>query len=395
MKRREPFSEVLASTLSTGWSEQYGTRIEVRLSQPDQGVHWLMQPWLSACYVPNVSAPVRRFLRDSIRYTPVRWRLPIQWLLGTLISTPMGLQLTASPAFSVTTSLPYQRDLLVVPGNQRIRIFDFNSGKCRIILKQGFDAQTMLCEIRVRGQGVEGPFPKISEFDRGGRWFEEPIIDGFALPRCPPSLPRKLFEQEAFEALARWLDRSVCITAIEEHLDQLDQRIGKSLQKLKDRFRDFDTRRILTWKVILTEKAFPLGRVPIAEAHGDFQPGNIMVDRRNRHVSIIDWEHSMPRFCYYDFFVYTLGARFPVGLTKRLLAFVNGALPSIAFRGLDRDSAWRRAALALFLLEDIEWRLRQSAGGPYLGLSHDLISFCEELALFGSGLSGLFDTERT
>jgi len=55
------------------------------------------------------------------------------------------------------------------------------------------------------------------------------------------------------------------------------------------------------------------GQILTALTHGDFQPGNILVD--GDRVWLIDWEYSARRQVGYDALVYALCSRFPSPLT--------------------------------------------------------------------------------
>jgi hypothetical protein len=92
-------------------------------------------------------------------------------------------------------------------------------------------------------------------------------------------------------------------------------------------------------------------KVELVRCHGDFQPGNILYD--NGKVWLIDWEFSTERQREYDLLTYSLGARFPKGLGRRITMYA-GAL---------RDGLQRRK-LRLFLLESILFESEAATVAP-------------------------------
>lgn len=385
MQQREPFMDTLLATLASGWSEQHQREIAVLPFASGIGSIWVMNPVLNAFYVPAVSKMARRFLRVNSRYSLVPWQIPAQWAIKTFATSTIGLNFLAKPFFRVS-SLPGQSDLLVVPGNQRVRVFDFAQSTCRVILKWNFSPQTMLTEIRVRATEQDALFPKITEWSETGNWFEEPILDAFALPRCPPWLSWREYEQEAFRLIDEWLAASRVETDVEDRIESLYGSITGSLEKITSRLHFDSDSRMLDWTRRLGSQARSLGKIQLADTHGDFQPGNILVQRHSEKVFITDWEHCSQRFHLYDYLVYELRSRWPDGLSERLGNLLLGkSTTRVRGRFVD-DFDWRKAALALFLLEDLNWVLAENTTGPYTQISHGLRTYCQELDNLASTL---------
>lgn len=390
MTQREPFTEILSATLSAGWSEQYGGDVQVLPPDATRGIEWLVQPVLSACYVPQVMPSARRFLRESFRYSSRPLRRPAQWVLGTLLTTSLGIRISGHPYFRAAGRLPYPEALLVLPGNQRIRVFDFATGVVRTFLKVGFDPGTMLREIEIRGTGRVGPFPSLTRWDSHGRWIEEGIIDGWPLPACPATVNRGTLEEQAFALLDRWLTESAEAVDARAWSTKLQASIRSHAENLDTRFPFAYTESLNRWATCLAAQAATLGEITVAESHGDFQPGNIYVERATGEARLIDWEHSRRCFAIYDVLVYYLRLRFPLGLAGRLRGYCSGArLPQ--WPGFQRtDARARQAELALVLLEDLDWRAGHSIAGVYHAVPASLMAYCRELESLGPNLEDLF-----
>ena len=211
IKEREDLDVILRKTLEAEWTRTQGHQVHVRMTDSSAGQTWREQPLLSAYYVRGVESEVRRYLADSFRYTTVKARMLPQWLLGTALASKPGLRWSSKPVFRVTPQIEYAEKKLIVPGNQRIRIFDFDAGRITVVLKHGFDSETMQREIAVRNGDNAEHFVKVIEADDRGRWMEEPFVDGFPLSRCPPWHNRLELERRAFECLAKW-QRRYCRT---------------------------------------------------------------------------------------------------------------------------------------------------------------------------------------
>lgn len=341
---------MLRATLARGLSDWLG-RV-VRVGRPGVGQTWRLQPLLSACYVRDPSRAVRRFLRAGLRYTPRRRRLPVQFAAGTALTTRAGLLVSSRPLFAIEPGLLRARDIAVVPGNQRVRILDFGAGCSRVLAKQGFSRVGMRREIAVRGPGRSGPFPPITAADPDAGWFVEPIVDAVALARLPPWRSRLRAEERALERLAAWQrgrgrtraaadwagdERS----AVRSALEAVEARFGVDLSGLERHIDD------------LLERAGS-GTVELAPSHGDFQPGNLLVDGAGE-VHLIDWERSEERMRRYDEWTLRLRSRAPPGLGQRLAKALQHGLPGVA---------QPVAELARFALQDLRFYLDESAVGP-------------------------------
>ncbi|MGI8765838.1 MAG: phosphotransferase [Gemmatimonadaceae bacterium] len=393
LRRRERFDEILRDTLSAGWSKQHGREITLLPSTASAGRPWLLQPRLNGYYAPHTGSAVRAFLRDNYRYTPVRRRAAAKWLVGTALATPIALRVTGEPAFRVVGMLPSEQHLLVVPGNHRVRVFDFQSGCSRVFLKSGFADRSIRREIEVRGQS-DGPFPRLTAWSEDATWFEEPIVDGRPLFQCASWTERDRAEAELLATLEAWLSASQRTVRVEEWSQLLMEVVARELRSLGPRVDQPMQRQILYWCELLAAAARPLGAITVAMSHGDLFPENVLVERNSRRVYIIDWERSRERFYWYDHLVLGLSTRNPrgiaqTGMAERILDFARGRRTSPILGPLPADRSWRRAALALFLMEEIVCHLTEHSNGPFGSLAEDFQVYLSELIQLGHNLERL------
>lgn len=392
MKSREDFQGILVRTLERGLSIQRQTTVKIEpLGTAAAGQVFYQQDLLNGIFAANPSTAVRRFLADGFKYTPRRRRKIPQYILATALCTRLGLRLSSTAVFSINPAEDCPEDLLICPGNQRVRLFNFRSGRTRVLLKDGFSARTMLTEIHVRAAG-EGPFLGLTDWDHSGEglWFEEDIIDGFCLPRCPPWAAATAHEATAVRDLQLWLHERRSTVPATDYCAELSQRLEQAWHEVERLYPDV----VLPgrgWHRRLLGQAMSLGQVVVSQSHGDFQPGNIMVDTEHRRVLLIDWEHSATRSMDYDLLVFGLHTRQSSGLADRLLALLSGAeLPQgVGTGALDlvrRRDEELRPRVALMLAEDLLWYLCESTAGAYRTLPEGLRRFTGELRRLGPNL---------
>lgn len=378
MRRREPFADVLARTLTAGWTAEYGESVSVAAGA-GAGQVWKERRPFSAYTVAGAARPCRLFLRDSFRFTPVRRRMPAQWVLGTVAATAVGLRLGAGEAFTVTPAIPDAEQKLVLPGNLRIRVFDFKHGIVRVLAKQGFSKKGIQRDIDVRTGMEKGPFPPILRHDIGAGWFEEAILDAAPLPRVPSKRRRQEAMKAALVALDAWSTPTLSEEDARQRVEGLLDRLDWELDAVKEAYGWACPQELRRSIGRLGLRASQSGTTKTAVGHGDMQPGNIMIDGSGQAL-IIDWEHSDRRLWCYDHMVAGLAGRTPTGIGKRIQAYVeDGAGPT--FLPLV-ESTYRRAQVAsMFALEDLLWYAEECNAGPMRVPSRGFLQYVQELPL--------------
>lgn len=361
---REDLWGITSRTLEAGWSEQFRRPIRVS-SEPFPGaIAWLTQSLMSAVYRPNLTQAVRETIRDSFRYTPSRRRALPQWLLGTTLAARPVLTRTSRIAFW-SDAVPGSENLLVLPGNLRVRTLDFGTESTRSFVKVGFSRVPQLRELNLRRRNPDGPFPTLVAAAHDGRWIEERLIRGFTLPRRPPWCSRRTLERHAFKRLDEWLDaRSVEVTA-SDHTSAIMETLAKSSSRLYELFGTWPT---LGRVMSIATKLADCGREPLllSTSHGDFQAGNVLVEWTTESTYIIDWEATAVRHRYFDALTYHLESHTrPLALRARLRSYLRGEMGYM--EGLPFSAAPEKsvAFVRVHLLEEIETVLSAALSGPY------------------------------
>lgn len=386
LEARENLQQIMVATVQATMSHHMGREVEVSSQPLDGGQPWVVQPLLSAYYVPPLDARARHFVADSLRWTSIRNRAGPQWVVGTTVGSGTGLRLLARPAFWLRPAVPATQSLVIMPGNRRIRLFDFAAGTSLVWTKVGFDTLGMRREIALRSRCTAGPFVEILDADAQGRWFLEPIVDGAPLSRERRKREFERGEAVALGALDDWLDGTATETSARPYVASLVGGLRASLESVAHTFEEREP--LLPRGVVeaLAEEAEQLGHVRLARSHGDLQPSNIMVERGTSRVRLIDWECSARRLACYDTLTYGLAAQWPKSLAKRLRRFVEGRAGAVPARGLSRgDGPERRAAVgALFMLEHLATILQETDGANLNALPATLPVLAREASRFAA-----------
>ncbi len=412
---REDLDAILRRTLAAAWEDGAGAPARIvalsPTSRPPPGAQrWVVQPTLGAYFPAPAGAGVplarraRRWLRDTLRFTPVRHRAPAQWALVEALASPWGLRATSRPAFAVSPPRPLPAHQLVVPGNQRVRLYDFARGVCQVVVKDGFDGATLTREAAARAaaRALRAPVVPVlatGQTARGLAWLTEPIVQGVSLPRLPPWVDPAPFRAEALDAIARYHEATLVYRSAQDAADALRARVGALRQRVAARFAEpLDD--VARAAAALARVAARGEDLPFTAGHGDFQPGNVLVTPPPRRVVLLDWEHAGVRSRAYDALTWHLNARSPAGLAQRVEAYLGGdpappearpcAEPDRPTRG-DRWRPARGAWLALFLLEDLAFALGESLTGPYRAPGRALAGLRRLLAAPGPRLGALLE----
>jgi hypothetical protein len=376
MLAREPFGQILERTLAGYWGQRYGTSRCVRwypgwpgLSRVRAGEEqlWPCLPELNAILSADADGPVRHWVRAMFADTPIHWRRPLLRAYVACATQRSIMPFAARSAMNVAPPLAEAPSLLIWPGNTRLRIFDFRQRRVAVVLKAGFADTSMRRELAVRAinQSGEWPIPPILAQDPAMTWFEEPLLGGVALNRCPGG---GVLVEQAFNALDRWLEQTRAERPALEYVDQVQASVRNELTRVA--IFDAPTRtKINRWLDAALELIHRLSRrtrdsLVLAVGHGDFQPGNVLVGD-SQTVWLLDWEHSGERQYLYDFLVFGLSSRFSAGLSERLAGLLAGLEksllhPELWLSRLPTDTLYRRLLLVIFLLEELDWYIREN-----------------------------------
>lgn len=391
MQRRERYQEIFFDTLEQALGERFGEAFRVESPSASGGQLWSVQPILNAYHLSGATPVARNYLRDSFRYAPSLRRALPQFALGTALGTRAGLQAASTPAFRVTPAIPNAERQLIMPGNQRIRMFDFAAMRSHVRQKQQFPLASIQNEVSVRKRLPAGLSPTLLDTAPDHRWFDETLLSGFVWVRCPPWYPHRLRHERLWAALSPWYRSTLRYVDRADYVASRCRSIRSDLDALAHRHDEPMPNFAALLGALKTRLCDGAESVAVVQSHGDLQPGNLFVESSG-HVSILDWERSQERTLMYDAFTFALDGRNATGLSQRADAWLQGRGPrhrfgpSWVFAEFQGKTAWplpeRRRALDLYWLDELAWRADEAVSGPYLGLSPALCDFHRELSRY-------------
>ncbi|MEZ4223829.1 MAG: phosphotransferase [Polyangiaceae bacterium] len=364
LSQREPFLELTAATLGPAFGQMFGRDYQLRVDGHGEQ-QWLSLPPLHGFFTRDAGAEVRRFLKNGFRHTAVNSRRIPQFVLGTLLGGRYAMRSLGRPVFSVSPGVPNAAARLVMPGNQRYRIFDFDTWTTRVIAKNGFGNRGVAGEIRFRSR-FAGPFLPLLRSSSSLDWYEEPLVDGYPVARCPPWLDAAAAVRAAREQLATFAEQTARDVDRREYVDAIASKLERSDDLLGARFAEAPrvgdpVRRLRALAVVGPRE------LRVAQSHGDLQDGNILIVPHSNPV-IIDWEHAGERSRRYDEWVYTLGTR---RFRRRSRLVAEG----------ERVRSAEAAEFAVFLLEEAHFYMGEALSGPFSQLPATWSGFVADLNL--------------
>ena len=250
-------------------------------------------------------------------------------------------------------------NLCIVPGNHSIRIIDLQASICRVVLKDGFNAQFINNEIYLREKYNFLSLPKLLNFDAKGLWYEEEQVSALPLNRISD---RNIKEKALLEA-HRDLVNLYGLTLERVNANNYFKSLNKSCYDLVDRLPSvYDQEEKNRIKFVLRRlmaniDANSVYRVELVQSHGDFQPANILISNSSRQLYLIDWEYTAKRSVYYDALVFSTKCRSPKGLARRVEMVLHETDISWKWCVENANAKLSKLDLIVFLIEDLMVRL--------------------------------------
>jgi len=397
--RREPFPQILEDTLSSVWQKRYGQVYEVRWLRPFQPSNpppdgqsqvWVGNPYLNVFFVPGLASVAFDPTRREFTFSRSAWLRPFQRAYVSLALSPRLASFFAAARLHVSPPLPAAASLLVIPGNNKIRILDHLQCQVVVCLKCGFPDLFIKRELMVRTRaGQLGlPVPPIRQVDEAGGRFIEDYLSATPINRLDDPAQASQACQSVTSALAHLIRDSLQPAGLADyfHLRRLQAaNLVSSNHLISSALRA----RLLRLLATLESRQQPhlVSPVPFQTAlsHGDFQPANILLNGQG--AWLVDWEFSERRQPGYDLLVYALSARHPRHLARRLHAFTTGQASELqwvnsqGWPGLDLDSPLaRQRRLLLFALEELCLHLELNANPLFTALDPGLPALAGELS---------------
>lgn len=391
LQQREPIFSILESTLARFWSRRLDDEVTVRwkTAAPAESVNWFCNPWLNVIFPPHVD---RRAFEPTCREfarSTVAWRRPVQQAYVRWATTGCTRRWLGCGPLRVSHPIPNQTATVVIPGNHKIRILDYEEQRCYCLLKTGFSPEPFQRELATRRIAAELglPVPTLLD-DAQPDSFCEAYLAGTPLNRLPDPSHQTNCWLAAARELRPLYEQTQEKQDTQRYVDRLARRIGQRIHDIhlldaadKDRI----TRLLDPLQTSILNGPKVPAQTITAITHGDFQPANILWGEDQ--VWIIDWEYAARRQAAYDALVSIAAARRPDGLASRLRQWVqqpatgsSELIATINPPGLQVNSRDERAFHGhLFWLEELDFHLAENANPLFRRLNHGFTTFVREL----------------
>ncbi len=246
-----------------------------------------------------------------------------------------------------------------MPGNHRIRKFDFARRIIRVYPKTGFSTEGMEKEIEIR-QKYASQFAWIlplTVHSQTNACFDEPLLETVPINRLSkPSHQTKATTQasDALKALHQLHRESI---SSQSYIDIKHSQYAAAKERIHRHFPGLCFDNI---EKILKKAADYILQIPsitLSMTHGDFQPGNVLVSQdSDEKIWIIDWEDAGIRASIYDPMTWILKSRAPQGIGQRILDFQCS--PKATPFELPMEP---KTAVALWVIEEWIWLFESSS----------------------------------
>ena len=353
---------------------------------------WYLHPifgvWTDERFCPEGIA----FLCDYFQHSPNSRRLIPQFLVVNAFRMPDVFRHFQHPSFAITKPVPNASHLMILPGNQRIRCFDFCTRTIRTHLKTGFPPEALMGEIEIRSR-LSTQFESVLPFlniSSDHTFWDEPLLHMIPLNRIPQRLiPGQIYEA-IFKDFRRIAQTQANTIASYSYVEQLFMSIRDGFAELQKQWPGLNPKKLFHLMDLCAEHASKLDTIELGCSHGDFQPGNILVPppfQSTIHGQppfvLADWEDAAQRATIYDPLTFVLKARQPQGLTKRLVEYIEGRYlehPALVQTfAISLQKSRRKSIAALFLMEEWVWLLQVSARAGISRMPAGLILHFQEL----------------
>jgi len=368
--RREPFGELLERSLAGFLVEKYGKLFDVKWHMGSQSTQekgrqlFYCNPWLNSIFVETAQPDVWGPVLKEYSVSTVWWKRPLQALYVRLATGRATRLLFAKPAMTVYPAIPGAKVMLIMGGNHHLRILDLVENCSHVIAKTGAAAELIRTELAVRDRFPFLPVPRVTRRSSSGRWYSETLIKATPINR----IQNADVPAEVTSRLMQSLERLAAETAVETRLHEYCCRLLAEIEAAAAACKCIGA----TERSGLVQSARqiharllqrPDTTIRLCQAHGDFQPANMLFDGTAAHL--IDWEYTGQRSVSYDFLTLHTGIRLLGPVVENAAAYINraGTGPlSCCIQPDGTATANRVAALALFVLEDISLKLMENSG---------------------------------
>lgn len=293
---REDIYSIIEKTLKEYYSEVHGLDVDVSLSKNRLCNHFVVYPRIGVIISRVPTWEVMKHVYADFNVQGSLFRKIIAWGYITLCWCTFGL--LGDRSLHVSNKRVLHRNISIMACNKKIRIFDFKNRYIDAILKVGYPDNYFKNEIKAR---TTLRYPFIPGIEKNGeRWYRENVLEGSGLVRTSPEIYQNYCDEVISDIRHLFNDFGREMSSV-EYGRILEEKLKAGFEKLRKQKGVED----LSYIQSILNRCLEIinssqGTIPLTLSHGDLQTGNIIVDDKNKKVTIYDWETVGERSVWFD-----------------------------------------------------------------------------------------------
>lgn len=363
IQNREDIDGLIGKTLS----EFYGT--DVSVSDRYAPGAFILNPRLNTAITCKADREIKKAVRTG---HTVRRNTLLNIAMNAYITVAFSKHTLFGCKYIVFKEYPdHAEKHLIMPGNMKVKIFDYSSGTVTNLLKAGFEPGSIKKERSVRMDPEWGFVLPLEMID--GKGYRESLLKGCSFDRLEQD--RKGQAEKKIRSALRDIQRKGRRTEKSDSYTQalLDRimvllRQVKGSEKAKKSVADFAG---------CIKDGVRASDVEIAFSHGDFQYGNLFITEAG-DLYVLDWETCEDRSIGYDILTFFYSFRYRRDYLGRIDAFLSDSGWQKIQERYYENAIDRRDVLRVYLLEDIVWLLMESCSTAEKRISDGLLAYSEQ-----------------
>jgi len=380
---REPFWEILFSTLDAYYQNIDGKKRSFQLRNKKikdlfNGNIFLVNSKLNIIFNPHVDKNIFSQTKKEFSYHPNRLKRWMQTTYVNLATTFPFSIVFADHILEISPLIPHSDNILILGGNNRLRIIDLESNSMIVILKDGFDRYFLDNEVLLRENLLNLDIPKFISSDSSNSFFTEEIISGTPINRLHDNQSSEKALEQAILNLQKMYNQTIETITLSQYTSQLQNEVDELVSN--NVFSSMENRVRKVCEQLFSFKQND-SVVNLAMTHGDFQVANILLDKNN--IWLIDWENAKKRSVNYDALTFVLNARMLDQFYSTFLMFSQQGKKDqydLFKKHLSHlDDNDRGPMLRVFLIENLIFALQQNNNESFYSFDNYLVDYLEIL----------------
>lgn len=295
MVSREDFYNILSASVTKYFQEAHGKDVCFSYTKRDACQRLIINGKLGFISPFPPPSGLRKFLlaEYNVRGSKIKY----------LIGKAAALLLSAFPQIgnlknAYITEGVLGKHTFISPQNRSIRFFDYEAMVVDCVIKEGFTDKYFANQLAFRKQYQYDFILPLLESAKC--WFREPILLGNPLARVTDERKYAKAEQDALRHIRTLAEDTLTYESAQEYVGSILKHIEALVAQAVSRKQIQYASQTLTLARNAAGMVMETSmQIPLCMSHGDFQGGNIWLDKQGK-TWLYDWETAGRRSVWYD-----------------------------------------------------------------------------------------------